>query len=229
LRLGQPLVTDIIGLQSALQRSSDQDLMRAAALLSVFIAQTMMNMRQVHEARRWWRTAKNSADRSGDPYCVLWVRAREINRTSEYRPASATLLLTQEAEKYLDRAPVDAVLEFLSAKALALARVGQPQHAENVLNQIRRLSSGLTAEGGSLLVWDRAGRLHGIESFVYSRLGDFEKTQSANELALELHDSCNVRWRADDEMKLAFCLVRKGDVTEGLGARNPVTHGCPRP
>jgi transcriptional regulator with XRE-family HTH domain len=216
----KPLMVDIIGLQNALQRNytarSHQDLMSVAALLSVLTAQTLMNMGQVHEARRWWRTAKISADRSGDPYSILWVRAREINRAPEFRPAAAVLLLVDEAENYVDHAPVDAVLEFLSSKALTLARVGRPNDAEGVLDQIRRRSSRLPGETKSLLVWDRAGRLHGIESFVYSRLGHLEKTQSANAAALELQDSGNLRWLADDQMKLAFCLVRKGDVTEGL-------------
>jgi hypothetical protein len=169
-----------------------RELMRVAALLSAFTAQTMMNMGQAHEARRWWRTAKNSAD----PYGVLWVRAREINRAAEYRPPAAILLLVEEAEKHAD--------------------AGRPHDAENVLDQLRKRSSGLAAQSGSLLAWDRAGGLHGIESFVYSRLGDFEKTESAYESALELRDSSNLRWHADDGMKLGFCLVRKGDITGGL-------------
>jgi tetratricopeptide (TPR) repeat protein len=218
--LARTLTVDMIGLQAALQRNPDarshRELMRAAALLSVFIAQTMMNMGQVHEARRWWRTAKNFADRSGDPYSVLWVRAREINRATEYRPPEAALLLVEEAEKHAEHAPVDAALEFLSSKALTLTRAGRPHDAESVLDQLRKRSSGLAAQSGSLLAWDRAGRLHGIESFVYSRLGDLEKTQSANEAALELYGSSNLRWPADDGMKLGFCLVRKGDITEGL-------------
>jgi transcriptional regulator with XRE-family HTH domain len=216
----KPLMVDIIGLQNALQRNSaarsNRDLMSVAALLSVFTAQTLMNIGQVQEARRWWRTAKICADRSGNPYSVLWVRAREINRAPEFRPAAAVLLLVDEAEGYVDHAPIDAVLEFLSAKALTLARVGRPNDAEGVLGQIRKRSSQLPGETKSLLVWDRAGRLHGIESFVYSRLGQLEKTRSANAAALELQDSGNVLWLADDEMKLAFCLVRKGDVAEGL-------------
>ena len=216
----KPLMVDIIGLQSALQRSSSirshRDLMGVAALLSVFTAQTLMNMGQVHEARRWWRTAKNSADRSGDPYSVLWVRAREINRAAEFRPAAAVLLLVEEAENHVDHAPVDAVLEFLSAKALTLARAGRLNDAESVLDQIRKRSSGLAGESGSLLVFDRAGGLHGIESFVYSRLGNLEKTESANAAARNLQDSGNLRWLADDGMKLSFCLVRRGDITQGL-------------
>ena len=216
----KPLMVDIIGLQSALQRSSSarshRELMRVAALLAVFTAQTLMNVGQVQEARRWWRTAKNSADRSGDPYSILWVRAREINRADEYRPAAAILPLVQEAENYVDHAPIDAVLEFLGAKALTLARAGRLNDAESVLDQIRKRSSRLAGESGSLLVFDRAGGLHGIESFVYSRLGHLEKTESANAAARDLQDSGNLRPLADDGMKLSHCLVRRGDITHGL-------------
>jgi tetratricopeptide (TPR) repeat protein len=175
-----------------------------------------MNTGQVHEARRWWRTAKNCADRSGDPYSILWVRAREINRAPEFRPAAAVLPLVEEAEKHLDNAPADAVLSFLGAKALTLARAGRLREAENTLDQLRKRSDGVAGQSGSLLAFDRAGGLHGIESFVYSRLGNLEKTESAYESATELRDSGNMRHQADDGMKVGFCLVRKGDVTEGL-------------
>jgi len=135
---------------------------------------------------------------------------------SRYRPAAAILPLVQEAENYVDHAPVDAVTEFLGAKALTLARAGRLNDAVGVLHQIRKRSDGLAGQSRSLLVFDRAGALHGIEGFVYSRLGNLEKTESAYESAAELRDSNNMRHHADDGMKVGFCLVRKGDITQGL-------------
>jgi transcriptional regulator with XRE-family HTH domain/tetratricopeptide (TPR) repeat protein len=227
----KPLMIDVVGLQSALQRNSTarshRDLMRVAALLSVFTAQTLMNTGQVHEARRWWRTAKNCADRSDDPDIILWVRAREINRAPEFRPATAVLFLSQEAENYVGHASTGTVLEFLSAKALTLTRAGRLDEAEGVLDQLRKRSTGLVGQSDSLLAWDPA-RLHGIESFVYSRLGNLEKTESAYKSVLGLRDSGQLLWRAGNGMKLGFCLLRKGDITEGLRYARTVLSNLPR-
>jgi transcriptional regulator with XRE-family HTH domain len=227
----KPLMVDIVGLQNALQRNSaarsQRDLMNVAALLSVFTAQTLMNMGQVHEARRWWRTAKNCADRSGDPDSILWVRAREINRAPEFRPTAAVLLLVQEAENYASHASTGTALEFLSAKSLTLARAGQLNEAEGVLGQLRKRSIGLAGQSDSLLAWDPA-RLHGVESFVYSRLGNLKKTESAYESVLGLRDSGQLLWRAGNSMKLGFCFVQKGDITEGLRYARAVLSELPR-
>ena len=216
----RPLMVDMLGLQVALQRHrawlAQRDLLRVAALLSAFTAQTITNMGQPHEAIRWWRTAKAAADRSGDSYSALWVRSRGIVRAMESRPVPAILRLIEEAEVLSGAAPPAAALEFLGGKAQTLALAGRERGAVHALEQLQeKFGEVPSGYSGSVLSWGQE-RLHNTESFAYSRLGDLAKTEAARVAGLALYDATNVRWPAVLELNLAFCLVQSGDVAEGL-------------
>jgi hypothetical protein len=221
----------MLGIESALRRrdnrAAQQDLLRAASLLSAFTAQTIVNMGHAHEAMRWWRTSRNMADRSGDPYSALWVRAREIIRAMENRPTAGILRLIAEAERLVGRAPSEAVLELLAAKAQTLALAGRKQEAEAALSELReRFGKSDTGYSGSVLAWGQE-RLHNTESFAYSRLGYLKETEAARASGLALYDAANARWPTTIEMNMAFCLVRSGDVNEGLSHAQAVINGLP--
>ena len=227
----RPLMVDMLGLQAALQRHrakpAQRDLLRVAALLSAFTAQTVTNMGQSHEAIRWWRTAKTAADRSGDPYSALWVRSREIVRAMESRPVPAILRLIEEAEVLCEAAPPAAVLEFLGGKAQTLALAGRERGAVHTLEQLQEKFGEMPAGySGSVLSWGQE-RLHNTENFAYSRLGDLARTEAARDDGLALYDTANVRWPANMELNLAFCLVRSGDVTGGLRHAQAVIDSLP--
>jgi hypothetical protein len=82
------------------------------------------------EARRWWRTARLAADRSADPYTMLWVRGREVVRAGyECRPVPVILQLASQAETRLDGVPPEALSEFFTGKAQTLALAGRHTEA----------------------------------------------------------------------------------------------------
>lgn len=214
------LTVDMCGLQLALRRHTgihaQRDLFRVTALLSAFTAQTITNMGQAHDAMRWWRTAKTAADRSRDSYSALWVRSREIVRAMESRPVPTILRMIEDAEGISDSAPPEASLELIAGKAQTLALAGRERDAFHALGQLEeRFGELQTGYSGSVLSWGQE-RLHNTESFIYSRLGYLTKTEAARTDGRALYDMTNVRWPAGLELNLAFCLVRNGDVTEGL-------------
>ncbi|MGH3867973.1 MAG: hypothetical protein ACRDQ4_17980 [Pseudonocardiaceae bacterium] len=226
------LITDLGGVQLTLRHHSDEavqrKLLEAEALLAAFTAQTVANMGDLIEARRWWRTARLAADRSADPYTMLWVRGREVVRAGyERRPVPAILQLASATEARLDGVPSEALPEFVSGKAQTLALAGRHAEAEQALCQLRELPVSSRQDS----IFDYAEEnLRRTESFVYSHAGDFTKAGRAQETALTLYPDDNLRGRAEIGMEQALCLVRMGDTAEGtrhaLGTITnlPVTH-----
>jgi transcriptional regulator with XRE-family HTH domain len=230
----EPLMVDMLGMQVALSRSegaaTHPDLHRAAALISAFTAQTISNMGQPLEARRWWRTAKSSADRSGDPYSMLWVRGREILWSIKSRPVPVVLRLIEEAEGATGNAPPDAALELIAVKAQALAFANRKLDALNALGELRneaeKSSGGFS---GNILTWGHE-RLHGTESFIYSRLGDLPKAETATADGIRLraaNGNPSIRHKAALQVDLAFALVGSGDVSGGLSHARATISGLP--
>jgi hypothetical protein len=219
----EPLMVDMLGVQAAIRRNertpAQRDLLQVAAILSAFIAQTVANLGQPLEARRWWRTAKNAADRSGDPYTALWVRGREIIRAIESRPIPAILQLIGEAEGIASQAPPEATLELVAAKAQTLALAGRGSEATEALYILRkRFGESPAGFSGNILSWGQE-RLHGTESFAYSRIGKLPEAEIATSDGLQLYarnGNSSIRHRAGLQLSLAFALISSGDVNEGL-------------
>ena len=237
LALLQALITDLGGIQLALRQHSDEtvqrQLLQAGALLMAFTAQTVANMGDLIEARRWWRTARQAADRSADPYTIAWVRGREVVRAGyEHRPVPAILQLSSEAEARLDGAPPEVLPQFYSGKAQTLVLAGRHVEAEQTLCQMRECFGRLQAPSrynDSLLDWGE-DRLRFSESFVYSHMGDFAKAEQAQQAALKLYPNSDMRSRAQIELQRALCLVHMGDLARGTRHAQdaitdlPVTH-----
>jgi transcriptional regulator with XRE-family HTH domain len=228
------LLVDFAGLQEAFQRfqreTQQNELYRVSALLAGFIAQTAGNLGQRNESRRWWRTARHAADRAGDSFSPLWVRAREITHAMEERPAGTVLSLIDEAAPFKAGAPAEVVLELLAGKVQTLAIAGRAPDAENALAQLheRFTASPFAGYNGSMLAWGEE-RLRNTEIFTYSRLGDYKRLESAQKAASALYkyDPSNLRWPAANELCKAFCLIRNGDVREGTNHARMVIEELP--
>jgi transcriptional regulator with XRE-family HTH domain len=230
-----PLMTDMLGLQAALRRYASnpvvqRDLLSTAALLSAFTAQTISNMSQPLEAGRWWRTAKNAADRSGDPYSIIWVRGREICHAMGSRPDPVVLRLIEAADSITAKAPSAAALELTANKAQVFAYCGREQDALAAIGQVRKqFEQSPTGYSGSMLDWGEES-LHCTESFAYSRLGRVTDAERATHDGLSLYAANGergLRHPAGLRLNLAFTLVRSGDLPEGLHLAQSVINSLP--
>jgi transcriptional regulator with XRE-family HTH domain len=106
------LIGDLHGVQLAMHRYPDKaaqrKLLQASALLAAFTAATVADLGDLVEARRWWRTARLTADEAADPYTIFFIRGHEVVRAGyERRPVPAILRLVNEAEAHLDKAPLE--------------------------------------------------------------------------------------------------------------------------
>jgi transcriptional regulator with XRE-family HTH domain len=233
----QSLMVDLYGLQAAMQANTgdtDQCALRGVgAMLTAFTAQTIANLGNLRESRRWWRTARNAADDSQDPYTVLWVRGREIVRAGyEQRPLSSILQLIDELEaRITNGAPTSGMPEFLSGKAQTLALLGPSasDEAEQTLNRLRASSDALptrTRAGTSIHSWGEE-RLRFTESLTYTYLGNYRKADQAQTAALALYPADDLRSPAQIELQRAMCLIGSGDTLTGVRHAQDVIAGLP--
>ncbi|MGH3838387.1 MAG: hypothetical protein ACRDSF_22235 [Pseudonocardiaceae bacterium] len=218
----QTLIADFHGLQLTIQRhpgdTAQRRLLQVGALLAAFTAQTVADLGNLCEARRWWRTARHAADEAGDPYTMFWIRGREVIRAGyEHRPVRVILQLVREAETRLDEAPPEVLPQFYSGKAQTLVLAGRHVEAEQTLCQVRECFGKLPAPSShSISVFDWGeDRLRFAESFVYSHMGDFAKVEQAQQAALRLYPDSYMRSLAQIELHRALCLTRSGDFTQG--------------
>ena len=214
------LLGDVVAIQYAVDgepRGSvrAKDLQRWAALLAALTAMTVANLGDLREGQRWWRTARDLADRSTDPSTRAWVRGREIVRAMyEQRPIGAILHLTETYEGELVGAPQDAMPEFLGGKAQALALAGRTTEADALLPQFMTVCAGLPARvtslGASVFGWSE-DRQRFTESFVHSFNGNFAKAAAAQDAAVALYPTEYVRGPVQIELQRALCLAQMGD------------------
>jgi transcriptional regulator with XRE-family HTH domain len=232
------LQVDLLALQETLRRSLDdsvqRELRRVAALLAAITAQTVANLGDVRSSRRWWRTAKQAADESGDIEARVWIRGREVVRSLyEQRPIPVILDLVDEAGQLsLSGQPPPAALpQLLCGKAQALAHTGQTTLAESALCEVRdnldSLPARTTCDKESLFGWSEHN-VRFTESYVYSHLGDYDSADRAQTSALALYSETNVRGPAQIELQRALCLVRSGHVAPGVEHAHTVMTGLPR-
>lgn len=216
------LIVDLHGVRLAIQRHPDETaqrkLLQASALLAAFTATTVADLGDLVQARRWWRTARLTADEAADPYTMFWIRCHEVVRAGyERRPVSAILGLVNEAEARLDAAPPEVLPGFFAGKAQTFALAGRHGDAEQTLRQVHDCTSKLPASIGhrdSLFDWTEENA-HFAESFVYSHAGNFTQAEQAQQKTLTLYADSNARDSAHIELLRSLCLVRSGDFTQG--------------
>ena len=216
----QQLMIDVLAIQYAADGEPEEsdrarDLRRCAALLAALTAMTLANLGQLREGRRWWRTAKDLADKSGDPSTKAWVYGREIVRALyESRPVGAIIRLVDSFEASVPTAPQDAMLEFMTGKAQSLALAGRPDEAKACLPELEKicdkLPNSIIADGDSIFGWS-LDRLRFTQSYVYSFVGEYPKAAEAQAAAIRLYSPTYARGPAQIELQRAICLAKVGD------------------
>lgn len=227
------LMVDVLGLQMLIGRSQRPthlaELQRVGAILAALTAMTIANLGEIRQARRWWRSARQLADQSGDVSADMWVRGREaIRGLYEGRPTAAILRLVDDADTSSRHAQPADKAELLAAKAQALALAGRGDDAEFALGEVRttydQLPGSIVDEHDSIFGWAE-NRLRFTESFVYSHLGNSSKAGAAQDRAVAVYPSSYRRGPAQIELQRALCMVADGDATGGASHASEVLSG----
>jgi hypothetical protein len=230
------LLVDLTVAQGQLGRLTNEPdqrgLLRTIALLQAFLAQTLSNLGYLRAGRRWWRTARATADRAQDPQVQTWVRGREIIRgLHEAWPLTVVLALADEAAT-LDAAPGMGTGSVLIGRAQVLAAMGNAADAQTAMNHVYtamdRLPAGVTSDTTSMFGWPEYRLRHG-ESLVATYLGDQPRATAAQDRALALYPAHMFRERAQVELHRALGLARSGEGSVGASHAHRVIQELPEP
>ena len=217
------LAVDIYELRRLFRRTHDPlvraGLLGVSAQLSAWMADELHTLGMFGPAWRWWRTARNAADQSGDRDLQVWVRAREaINAFHSVRPAACVLALADEAVHIAAGAPSPGLVEAHKNRAYAFMRRGDETEARAALSDMRRAFESLpprvASDEDSLWGWPER-IMYMADSHIYTTFGAPE-APSAQERALALYPP---HWRTEvSRVKLfqSITLIRDDDIGDGL-------------
>lgn len=227
------LLADITVLEHQLAGAGESQrasLARSAGHLAAITAMTWASLGQQRQARRWWQTARQAADRSGDTATRVWVRGWEVaNGLYEQRPVKLILDRAAEARAIAaDRVDAGAV-GLYAGLAQTLAVAGRPE-AVDALHRVDELTLAVPAhvgaDGDSMFGWPEV-RLRHTESYVYTALGDTSRAYAAQDAALALYGAGLARERAAMLLHRAHCMIKDGDVSGGIGHAHNVLDQLP--
>ncbi|WP_214109931.1 helix-turn-helix domain-containing protein [Acrocarpospora catenulata] len=228
------LLADLVAMQRQL-RSADSahvvELHRITAVLAAFHASVLVRLGEPGSALRWYRTARNAADTSGDLDLRLRIRAHEAEHSaSGLRDATTTLHLIENALQIAGTAvrPSVGQVSLIRAKAKTLALLGRHDEARHMLQTLLDLvaKSDLPAVPG---FWEPADyRIYVTKSQVLSAAGDEAGSSRAQEHVLTgspagHHIAVNIRLHA------AHCTVVNGGIDEGMRQAATVIDSVPGP
>lgn len=198
----------------ATDSSSPAALADPATRMTVVMAWTLAGLGRVREARRWWRTARATADHTGDPELRLLPRGWEIlSGWSERRSADELLRLSDKALAEARGVVQASGAGVLVGKAQALAQLGREAEARQTLAQLADVVQ--TPDEGSLFGWPEY-RQHHAESLVLTTMGDYLAAFDAQDRAFALYPAELAGELALVQLHRAACLVSVGELT-GLG------------
>ncbi|MFC0629005.1 helix-turn-helix domain-containing protein [Kribbella deserti] len=185
-----------------------------ATRLAVVMALTLAGLGRVREARRWWRTARATADHTGDPELRLLARGWEIlSGWSERRPVAELLQLSEQALAATNGPATGSGAAVLLGNAQALAQLGREDEARAAMARLAEVP--WTADERSLFGWPEYRWRH-AESLVYTTLGDYAAAFAAQDQALALYPAELAGELAMVQLHRAACLVANGELI-GLG------------
>jgi hypothetical protein len=221
--LMEQLTTDLAVLQAMIAADGSTrrtGLSSVAAQLSVIVAMTLVAGGQILLARRWWHTARKAADESGDVQTQVLVRAWEtVNGCYGYSTPLGVLTVSDKAVHLAGGAATAATAGLHAGRAQALALLGRHDEARAEVRRVAditdQLPAPVIADVESLWGWPEH-RLRHTESYVYTHIGDLAAAGAAQQQALALYPSTQARLRTQVELHRASCLIRAGNVSDGL-------------
>ncbi|MBN1174078.1 MAG: hypothetical protein JXA67_18035, partial [Micromonosporaceae bacterium] len=203
---------------------------RVMAQLCGFLAQATSDLGNPRISLRWWRTAKRLADASTEPSVRVWVRGREIiHGLYDHRPLTE-LLDAAEETMAITAVPGMGSGSVYAARAQTLALLGRPAEALKALDQVRdvfeRLPAAITGDPMSAYTWPEV-RLWHTASFVHTYLGNTRQAEVAHANALARYPRQQSAGCVQVRLHQALCLVRQGDVSQGVQHAHLVLDGLP--
>ncbi|XVQ84448.1 hypothetical protein ACQP2K_37395 [Microbispora siamensis] len=211
------LLVDLMALRRQIEVTAPADvteLQRVTAALATVQANALTRLGEHGAAVRWWRTARQAADASGDLELMLCVRATETGHgLYGQRAPEAVLQLTQNAQQIAGSRPSLGLALVTCSQAKAFAMLGRAEEARRALDVTRDLLA-VDPPGVSVMpgYW-QGGQLPYAESIIYAGTGDESAQAEAREGVLALTKDYQIMSTA--RLHSALCIVVNGGVDEG--------------
>lgn len=215
------LAIDLLAIRQQMETATPADLIelqRSMAALAGIHANVLTHLADHGGAIRWWRTARQAADASGDRSMSLLIRGEEAGHgLYGQRTPEAVLRLVKSAQQLAGGQRT----ELLQAEAKALSLVGRHEEA---LTAIRRLTDLAGTKTDSIGFWTPS-QVHFAASWVYAAAGD--EARADTERSAVLAQTRSYTYRANVAIHGAFCTVANGGTSEGARQASTVIANLP--
>lgn len=195
-------------------------LLRAAGRLSVIVALSFVASGQTILANRWWRSAAQAADGSGDADTRVLVRAWDVvNGCYDGRSPDAVVDLSEQVLPLLHGQATAATCGLLAGRAQALSLAGRHTEAVATVQQLtdvaEQLPAAVTGDVESLWGWPELRVLH-TQSWVLTHAGRHAEAEAAQDRALAMYPRSQARLRSQVQLHRAAGLIHGGHIPDGL-------------
>ncbi|MGI5292692.1 helix-turn-helix domain-containing protein [Nonomuraea polychroma] len=187
------------------------ELHRVAAVLACIQANALTRLADHGAAIRWWRTARQAADASGDLDLRLLVRGEEAGHGLYGQRSPRMVLQLIRNARQLTARPWP---RLMTAEAEALAMLGRHQEAAHVVRTVEDLMErGVTAD--TVGFW-KDDAIPFCQSWVYGYAGNETAADEAREQVLKLAPEHSYQVRTNVWLHRAACTVARGGVDTGV-------------
>ncbi|GAA2628524.1 helix-turn-helix transcriptional regulator [Actinomadura fulvescens] len=228
----QDLVIDLVSLGRQIETADAADLtelQRVKAALATLHANVLTRLGDHGAAIRWWRTAKDAADATGDLELQLGIRSTEAGYARYGQRSPTTVLrLTQDAQRIAGDKPSLGRALVVCSDAKALSTVGRHSDAKQTL----RASEDLFAAAGTPCdimpgYWN-GGQPQYAELVVFAAAGDTDKVDAALGEARAVFDrNTDHLYAALIRLQGALCTVVNGGTDQGMRQAATVLDSLP--
>jgi hypothetical protein len=219
-RIAADLASDLNALHHSLRTTGHGDLAAVTARMSAYMAMTLFSLGELRGALRWWRTARNAADTTGDTALRTWIRAREAGQALYTgTPPHAAFQTAAEAIALAGESPCAGVAEAHAVRAAILAAADDTSGARQALQDLHavygKLPDSVTNDRLSVWGWGPTKLAHN-QANVLTLLRDVPAAISAIDQAVGMFPAALRRSTAQVELDRAECMIASGHVDDGL-------------
>ncbi|GII80298.1 hypothetical protein Sru01_52800 [Sphaerisporangium rufum] len=184
------------------------ELHRITAMLAALHANALTRLADHGAAVRWWDTARQAADTSGDLTVRLLVRAEAAGHGLYGQRDPGTILHMVHSTQQLIDKPYP---ELLITKAKAMSMLGRHDEALATLTTLRRSADHCTADQYGF--WT-SNKIDFAESWVYAAAGKESAADTARENVLK--SARDYLYLVNVQLHGAMCTVTRGGIDEGV-------------
>lgn len=222
-KLGDGLVSHLMMIQQAInQTGGTPDLFRAAASLARLWGLWLGNAGILPQAKLWYNTAAEYAERAGDQHLSAYVAATVANRGPYERFTIADTLANARRALAFNSGPRPSTVEAHGALVHVHALTGNLEAGRTAADAMRHAAEGIGGPIGDRMVMRTAL----FRTYLESRIGPRDMAERAFAAAAGLQ-AVNPWW-TEAKLYLALNRVRNGDALDGVRQALGIVEGYRR-